>query len=332
MLLSLGYMFLFGCLILIGMGFYGLKRGSTSWWRNSLRKGLTTWQVFGTISPEPQTVTNIEKSWCYLFSVAAIGAGIGTLVVAIAIIVTSLITVGVIDQSLLTSGLPIASFYCGACVGGGLGAIYAVWHLRATSSQHVAYTDLQQRQLSNYRSSVLRWIPLALIAWVIALTVFFVPYLGRNLQFLQPDDTIIHVSNGIWLRSIMPAIMLLVFIVAEVLMARISMLSRLLVAPDPLVSRRVDDMMRATVIGLVQCFEFAAIGYLGYAQQGILENSLTGMHAATHQHNNNWLFNLLLLTLFLTLMVSVLGFIAQAMQGRLGGKVSGWPWQPKAAV
>jgi hypothetical protein len=315
--------------LLIGLGFCGLKRDySFISTEEQLQKDLVRWQVFGGIHPSATMLVDIKQSWCYLRAITAIGGGVGVLLMAFSITVISLATTGTVDG--IDSGdsmFFMVTFYSSLFLGFGVGETFAIWRLRKATKRHVTYADLQQRRLSDYRSGLFRWLSLAILVETIAFSWFFAPHLGSTLRLLQSNGSPIDVPNSLWLLSIVPITIAVVSIMAEFLMSHIARLSRLLITTDPMISRRADDMLRATAIGTIQTSALVALASLGLLQNGLIVRSLwTSGYWQLGNRPYSEISSLFFFLLLLTLGLSIGLIVAH---GRLGGRLSGWPCQAK---
>jgi hypothetical protein len=315
--------------LLIGAGLYGLKRGFSLFaTKHQFWKDFVAWRVFGDAYPFPQTITDVERSWCYLYAMVALGGGVGLILMEISIVVISLLTTGTVGGVDLGDGFFFtATSYSSLFVGVGAGGIFAVWRMRTVAKRSITYADLRQRRLSDYRSDLLRWLPLVVIAQTVALSWFFAPHLGATLRLL-PSAGAVALPKSLWMLSVVPGAMLVVFLVAEVIMSRLARLSRLLITSDPTVSRQADDMLRAIVIGIVQGYELAAVAYLGLSQNGLLVQSLW---ASGYWRMGNLPYHEITDVSFLLLkFIQVFGLCLWVARGHLGGRLSGWPfyWPP----
>jgi hypothetical protein len=158
---------------------------------------------------------------------------------------------------------------CSGCilVGYGLGGVFAVWRMRnATKRSVVTYADLRQRRLSDYRSDILRWIPLVTMIAVVIFSLIFVPHLGKTLRPIQFVGGALDMPINLLLLWAVPAAMIVVFLIAEFLMTRLARLPRLLITSGLSISLQADDMLRASVIGMVQTLELVAVACLGLLQ------------------------------------------------------------------
>lgn len=315
--------------IFIGVGLYGLKRGFSLWaTKEQLWKSIQKWRVFSTPYPSPQMLEDIKRSWCYLRSMLVIGAGVGLLAMVVGMVAISLATTGTVDGGDSGDGIffvPI--FYFCFSVGCGLSGMFAVWRLRKTTKRQITYADLRRRRLSDYRSGFLRWLPLAILAETIAFSWFFTPHLGSMLRLLQSGSVPLDVPNSLWLISIIPCAIVVVSVLAELLMARIARLSRLLVTSDPEVSQRADDMLRAMVIGTVQAYVLLTVTLLGILQGNLIMRSLW---ASGYWQMGNRPYSIIADIFFLLLILTLgIGSVWIVTYDPFGGKVAGWPWQTK---
>jgi hypothetical protein len=128
-----------------------------------------------------------------------------------------------------------------------------------------------------------------------------------------------------WILEVIPAAMLLALVTGEVIMARLARLPRLFLTANPQSAQRADNLLRALAIGQLQGLVLAAMGYLSVAQGYILTQF--GQLSSTSQGWNPGSL-LFLLEIVFPFVVGLVGFSLPMLAGRLGGSISGWPWQP----
>jgi hypothetical protein len=203
--------------------------------------------------------------------------------------------------------------------------VFAAWRLRNAARQQVTYADLRQRRVSDYRSNAFRWLAVAMIIWTFVVLAFTAPHVGSTLQ-VDLWSTTVSVPNTVLSWCIVPAIMLMVFVLIEIVLIRIVGFSRLLVTSDTTVSQHADDMLRAIVISSVQYCELLTLGHLAALPYYMFSLSL--------QHAHYYLqigylpyYSLLSISLYMPTIMLFLGLGILLTRGRLGGKLSGWPWQ-----
>jgi hypothetical protein len=312
---------------MIGYSIYALLRGqlvSQAQWK----KDLITWQVLGP-NTLPQTLTDVKRSWDYLLSMAGLGGGIGIVLTMISWAITARVAVDTVETAAMnynSTSFLSASVFLSFGIGLGISAVFAAWRLRRAARRSITYADLRQRRLSDYRNNAFCWLAGAMIAWTFGVLLFFSPHIGSALQ-INLLYTVVSVPNTVLGLSIVPGTMLLVFVLAEVILFRIVHFSRLLITSDATVSQHADDMLRAIVIGTVQGCELLALAQLA----SLAFNSLSPHLWASHYWQIGHLLYLGLLTIswFMPVAIQFLGLGVFVMRGRLGGKLSGWPWQTK---
>jgi hypothetical protein len=223
----------------------------------------------------------------------------------------------------------MASIFFSLGLGFGTGAVFAAWRLRNAARQQVTYADLRQRRVSDYRSNAFRWLAVAMIVWTFVVLAFFAPHVGSTLQVdLWP--TAVSVPNTVWSWCIVPAIMLMVFGLIEIVLFRIVGFSRLLVTSDITVSQHADDMLRAIVIGEMQYCELLTLGHLASLPFYMFSQALWDSHYFQIGHLPY--YGLLSSSLYMPIVMIFLGSGILLAHGRLGGKLSGWPWQKQQMI
>ena len=320
-----------GLFLLLGLGIIGYSvyirlrglPGSPEQWR----KDLIRWRVLGP-NTLPQTLADVKRCRDYLMSMAILASGICLVLAmvgwAIALVATDTSAADSTNQN--NGSFFLASVLLSFGIGLGIGAVFAAWRLRNATERGVTYADLRQRRLSDYRSNAFRWLSVALIAWTFGVLVFFAPHVGSTLQ-IDLIYTVVSVPNTVWGLSIVPGVMLAVFALIEMVLFRIVSFSRLLVTSDPTVSQHADDMLRATVIGSVQYCELVALGQLAALPFYMFSRLLWASHY--YQISHLPYDGLLAVSLFMPVAMQLLGLGIILGRGRLGGKLSGWPWQTK---
>lgn len=290
---------------------------------------LVAWDVVNGNGYKPLLMQDVIRLYYRIQSSSVIGLGS-------AVILYLLITGVVInllgksaDTILFASQVFFAGFYFFMVVGSSIGFMLGVWQTRMSAIEHsTTYGDLRRRQLSDYRASLFRVFPIVLILCTALLTYILFPYLGSTIQLGFPtSNSNGYFTNPVLVLTILPITMLFVLVVMEIMMVRITNLSRFRVTYDPIAGQHADDMLRATTIGMVQGYEFVIIGLLSLVQWDIIERNLWNIH---FWHIGNRPFSSLFDALFfLALLIQISGFLIPLLQGRLGGKVSRWPWQRK---
>lgn len=295
--------------------FHGAPISQVNW-----QKQLLSWRIIDQLNPLPNVMDDVKRCWGLLFGLALLGAGIALVLVLVGNAIITFSTTGSLLASSVLHGYPLlALIYLGFSLGSGAGSIVGVWRLRHATTRGITYSELHRRSLSDYRLTLLRWIPVALLVILVAETALLGQHLGPMLQLNLLGGTDISLPNSFFVLGALPGAMLLTLFVSEYLLMRLALLPRLLVTADLTLARRADDMLRSAVIGLVQFCELAVIGTLGLAQQFMLMQNLVARHGA---------YDALLTGVYVfAVAVQSLGILIPALRGRLGGRVTGWPWQ-----
>jgi hypothetical protein len=185
--------------------------------------------------------------------------------------------------------------------------IVGVERLRRLHEHTISYSDLQRRNTTNYRHWLFRVLSIALVATILVT--------GALLQ------TSLYIQNT-WILIVLMLLMCGVCATGELLIQRIAIIPRSLVTSKPVMAREVDDMFRAKVISQVQGDEAIALAFLFLAQWLLLLSPILNTVPVFLQVP-------ILLGIGLCAMSYLVGLISYLSQGKLGGTVSGWPWQKR---
>jgi len=184
-------------------------------------------------------------------------------------------------------------------------------HVKQTVRPHVAYADLSERHVSDYRSSVFRWLlGLVVVAnWVLLLLLPSLPDLS-HLPVPAPVA---------WVRIVICLGMLVAFAVGEFRLARTVMLPRLIVTSDLVVAQRADDLLRAVIMNAIHDSSVGTLRKYLWLQWFFFLP---------------WLFSspILLGTQLVATVLVLLCWVPKKLQrsqdGKyLGGRKTGWPWR-----
>jgi hypothetical protein len=307
----------------IGYGIYirlhGLSVPQEQW-----QKDLIRWRILGP-NTSPQALADVKRCRDYVVSMSILAGGIGTVLAGIGwTIIALLANDPSTDVSPNNGEFFMASIFFSLGLGFGIGAVFAAWRLRNAAQQRVTYADLRQRRVSDYRSNAFRWLAVAMIIWTFGVLAFFAPHVGSTLQ-VDLWSTVVSVPNTVWSWCIVPGAMLLVFVLIEIVLFRIVGFSRLLVTSDTTVSQHADNMLRAIVIGTVQYCELLVLGHLAALPFYMLSHLLWDTHYFQIGHLPY--YGLLSISLYMPVVMIFIGLGILLARGRLGGKLSGWPWQ-----
>jgi len=327
MVVAFTVFFVLGCVV-IGVGIF-MRFRPLSFLNTRWHTQLAAWDIIGGNEYKPLLVQDVIRLYYRIQSSSVIGLGSAVILyllvtgVAINMLGKSVNTIFFADQVFL------AGFYFCMVVGANVGFMLGVWQTRmSTIERGTAYGDLRRRQLSDYRADLFRVFPIVLILCTTLVTYILFPHLGSTIQLGFPTgNSNGYFTNPVLVLTILPVTMLFVLVVMEIMMMRITNLSRFRVTYDPVASQHADNMLRATTIGTVQGYEFIIISMLSVVQWDIIGRNLWN---ANFWHIGNRPFSSLLDALLsLALLIQTSGFLILLLQGRLGGKVSRWPWQRK---
>lgn len=296
------------------------RRGDQQHWQH-----LLTWQVIHPGDQDPAVLEEFSRSSDFLHSSGIIGGGSAVVLTVLGSAIISLLTTGTLLSLSAGNGyLLTATILFLLLLGYSLGYVLGVWQLRRLTAGRIAYGDLQQRKLSDYRSVWFPWIASILLACATLIPLALLPHLTAQISLKLLGGQVIEVS--VWVLEAIPAAMLLTLVTGEVVMARIARLPRLLLTSNPHTAQRADNLLRAMTVGRVLGNELAAIGSLGVAQW-IIMGAYVG---PTLTSPGGWpSAALLFAAAFLFAGAVALGGLSlPVLVGRIGGKISGWPWQP----
>ncbi|GCE13423.1 hypothetical protein [Tengunoibacter tsumagoiensis] len=278
------------------------------------------WNVIGDVDLPVWVLKDIQNTWNFVLSCSLFGASICLLLVDIVTIVVIWLVTRTVQIP-----FPIAELYFSMMLGLGLGTFYGVWYLHTQIKRRTTYADVQQRKISDYRHPFLRWLPLMFIVVLLIETIVFAPHVAPVLDLEVINLYQVVLPRTPWIWGILPLIMAVIYFLLECLLMRMTAFSRLYITEDPIISRRVDTMLRAVCIVLIQCFGLVAMSELGFLQSDLLIRAAWLSHYwVTGNRPFLWLSDSVSM---LFMLVQAIGLLGPALQGRLGGRLTGWPWQ-----
>lgn len=292
------------------------RKGRDLWWermgKKSWQKELASWNIVLEDNNESSTLKEINRSWDVLRP-----SYFGSLFALVSLLV---ILVGVwtpIQQGgtqlfwqYLTAAFPYTLFIVVISIGYARG----VSILRKEASGQVTYADLRERRLTDYRSTLFRLLPMLFIASLLLLTLLSLPYLNATLPIPLPGGSQMSISS--WIIGVMLLLMCLVLLLTEIQIGRVVALPRLLLLSSPEKAQQIDNLFRAKVIGELQSFAFLSLSYFGVLTFVLIQAALSKAAGPTQ------IVTVIALLLWIALFIG-----AAVSKGRLGGKISGWPWQ-----
>ncbi|BCL83019.1 hypothetical protein ccbrp13_54840 [Ktedonobacteria bacterium brp13] len=290
------------------------------WEEQIWRRDLLVWQVSTPESDSfPQLIQDIAQYWKPASVTLVFSIGIALLLFSVSWNVLSLLVTGTFTGLLEQNGnLITLGFVLFVILGYGCGTILGMWRVRRHGHDRMAFGDLRQRRLTDYRSIIFPCILIVLIAFIVILTLFTALYGGSTLHIQFVSGKSIDQPKSPWLLGAVPAFMLLSVGILEVCMTRVVVFSRIPIMVNPVIARRADDMLRAIEIGMLTGIEFFTLGTLMQVQFRLLVPLSSTSHTAILEIALTLTFLLGGLLVFFG--ISITGFF----RGRLGGKVSGW--------
>jgi hypothetical protein len=203
------------------------RRGDWQRWHQLLK-----WQVIYPGYNDPAILDEFSRSQMFIQSAAAIGGGIAIVLTIILGAVISLAATGTMVGLTAGNGMLLTAVFVFAfLIGFSLGYGYGVWELRSLTARRVAYGDLQQRKLSDYRSVLFPCIAGALVIGAILMPLLLIPSLETQMPLSLIGGSSVEVPG--WVLEAIAATMLLTLVTSEVVMGRIARLPRLLLTSNP---------------------------------------------------------------------------------------------------
>jgi hypothetical protein len=204
-----------------------------------------------------------------------------------------------------------AGLWGGSCIG------YAAAFRQVRSmTARLVYADLTQRQLADFRSPLLLLLPgvyilyQALVSYMVFLTS------GPTVTSNDRGSNTSGVTVSVWIVFVGPAAMLIIVFIAEIFAAYIARLPRLLITADPKIAQQLDNIIRAEVVGRIWALMMLAVGSVGFSQTVLVEKL------------SPVAFSLGSISFFCGMLELIVGGMGVALaQGRLGGRLTGWPWR-----
>ncbi|HEY0753777.1 MAG TPA: hypothetical protein VGD98_07435 [Ktedonobacteraceae bacterium] len=190
------------------------------------------------------------------------------------------------------------------------------WRVKQALRQRVAYADLSERHVSDYRSPLFRWLFLLLVVANCLLLLWLPTRSGlTDLPVAAPF---------LWMRLIICCSMLATVLVGEICLLQIVRLPRLVVIPDPLLARRADDLLRALTINNTHK------GVVGSLKNYLL---LQWFFFLPWLLSSPILFSVqCAVTIFCLLCWAPTVLPNSDDEKYLGGKKTGWPWRKEVVV
>lgn len=202
----------------------------------------------------------------------------------------------------------------------GPGYLIAARHLRRKNTdQHIA-AELRQRSLTDFRA---RFFPfVTMFIWLASILNVFIAlnaYQQHTLHLIPNEP--LSLTIIVALIILFMAVSGIVIFQNELIMRAVVYSPRIVAFSYPPLAIKIDTMVRARTISMLQMVSIGfSAGLLG-GQAGILMNTLS------RQSNPLWIgvnVEYLLSALFVAA-----GFLTMGALGHIGGTITGWPWQQK---
>ncbi len=273
------------------------------------RKRFRVWRVLNAEADITPVLKDMGYAWNTIQAPAGICGGLAILLVVLVYTVGALLSHGALLLNNAYMDMLWALIFLAILPGCACGYSIGFRHARRNARRGVTYGDLRRRRLTDYRSPLLRWVPGLIIFYNICL-LFVMPHLLGPVSPLYAPERMV---------GVLLLLLLVTFLAAEVLMARVTLLPRLLITSDPVIAQHADDLLRATVIGRIQLGVLIEIGVSLCVQWQLLYQRFLSSPVL-------WLGLLFAFALWLACLVVLI--LATREGGRLGGAITGWPWRP----
>ena len=271
------------------------------------RRRIFSWHVVDRENENPAVLKEVITSWEIIQAPQRIAFGLTMSLYALAYFLWLVLSKGAIFNNVSLLLILWIAYVLSLFLGTGLGYVIGFRRAKQEIRHAVAYADLRQRSLSDYRSDLLRGLlGLAVITQVVLFLIL--PSFLAQAPFLPHNAWLIAISVGV------------IYLLGESFLSYIAVLPRLVVTPNPIVAQHADDLLRALIIDDIHVRMLIGIGFLLGFQWFFL---------------SRWIaFSSLFMALFIVM--TCLWFLClfptiwrASDKGHLGGKVTGWPWSKK---
>ncbi len=315
-------------LILIFQGFRLQSRGVNAYGQRYAErakrrwlKRLLSWGVIPDANQAALVLPDVVEHDASISSAATIGAGCG---VIIGTLIYILFVITIPQISLLSYSFP--GFFLvpeTTCIALGYitGYTIGIQKQRVAAQRRSTYADLRQRKLTDYRYPLLPALAGVLVMINISLTGNVTAHLGPMFSVQDALGGVTTLPSIPWLLWIFPAGMITTLFICEGAMRQVVSLPRLLTTPDPQVSQRVDELLRARAIGKLQSTQLFYIGGLSLGQWLFLRYEFWSLGPFETYA-----------VLILIIVIGIGGLFLDDFAGRIGGKITGWPWRKRVLV
>ena len=311
-------MLLLGAFFLI-LGFRLKKQGATSYGGRTKERWLKVLRSWGVAADADQA--EIVEYFQGILSTTVIGVGCGSILAALSYLLF-VFTFPVFARPGSFLLLPSSFWFIGIFLGDIVGYTIGVQQQRRAAQRSRTYADLRQRGLADYRSPLLPTLATLLILSFLCFTWAIVIHSGPSLsvQDLFFGD-VTTLPSFPWLIWIFPAGMILILLMCEGAMRLVVSLPRLLLTTDPQRAQQTDEVLRVVTIGNMQAFELVTIGTMSLGQWLLLRNESWSLAPLGT--------SVALGVILLLLGVGGLYLLSSWCVGRVGGKMTGWPWRKR---
>ncbi len=331
---------LVGCLLLVG-GYFMLRRREIAPGTRPqlvLQQQLASWEIddcapwgIDDCAPwgiddcaSPQILQDVNKCMRTLAAFTFMGMGSGLLLAALIMACVALLTTGTLLAGSSTRGEPFAELMLLLLfVGSWFGERAGFRRLRREATAHIAFGDLRRRLVADYRSPLVHVIPVLLGIVNIVVALISISSVPSSIRIVLMNNTAVWWPS--WVLLILPVLILLLPPLVEASLGSIVRFPRLLVTTSPALAQRIDNMLRAIIIGSLLGSEYSIVGNLQIGQFLLFGKANLSGSSSTQLSGSiqAWL----LISFLLGMILIIVGTGAGMLKGHVGGKISGWPWQ-----
>jgi len=275
---------------------------------------------------DAEALRPLVANWQHAMASSHIGRGAGDIISSIVCLpLVAAMLLSILSQQL---GLSFRIFlligfllsYGGGQLGASIGYVNGLTQVEAAPERVVEERGARSGRVSDYRSGLLLLVPVCLLAASIAMScLFLVFFSGPGVSPSPSVVTIITDQARLWVAISFPALSALTVGTGEVFIHRIARVPPRLLTWSLSIARRADEMLHSVVFGVLftgevrmacQCLFF----------QGIL---LTVLPGSSLGNTGILIFSGGALAFFIASTAATRRLAA--FQGRLGGKLTGWP-------
>ncbi len=314
------------CVYLVGW-YLRLSKGTKSN-LNEWLKAMDMWQMSRIVDGEQElrvVASVLRRYWYrYVYSACFFGVGLGQIALTIGSTLISLAIAGnLIGFDLMVpqgNDAPIMSalgvlFVTGA---GGCAIMIGIWRAQREMASVLNYADLHQRRLSDYRPPAFLLVIGLLFVFLCGATALLFPYVGSFHWQLFENGRNLVITFSPALIFLAPVLVLSSLVLLEWVMIRVVRGARLLILPNPVVSQRTDDLLRASLIGFLLGGEFLVLAEFCVSLGSLGSTRALDQSSYGWLYHSLWAFGLVLFVCFLVFAHSYGGIGGRAFRRSVG--------------